>query len=181
MKLNLGSHDKIVRGGWTNVDALDLENVDIIHDLTSYPYPFEDNSIEEIVMIEVLEHISWRETTNVLKECYRILKQGGKMHIQVPAIDEMCKMFVNDEISDVVPHKPESVEQVLRITEKTGKKVNPMRWMMAFSGAAKHQYDHHLAIFTKGILEERLEEAGFDKIDFAEDKLQWKIKVNCYK
>jgi len=180
MKLNLGSHNKRIKG-YKNVDGLPLPNVDIIHDLTCYPYPFSDDSVDEILMTEVLEHISWRETINVLKECHGILKVGGKMHIQVPAIDEMCKMFVNNEIDEVIPHKPQSVEQVLELTKATGKKVHPNRWLMAYCGAAKHKFDHHLNIFTKEILERDLYMAGFSDVIFKEDPLKWKIKVDAYK
>ena len=85
-KLNLGSHNKRMKG-YTNVDALPLENVDVVHNLTDYPYPFEDNSIDEILMTEVLEHISWRDTVNVLRECKRILK--GK---ETPTPHPMVRM-----------------------------------------------------------------------------------------
>jgi predicted SAM-dependent methyltransferase len=95
MKINLGSHNKRIEG-FVNVDGLDLPNVDVIHDLTLFPYPFEDNSAEEIYICEVLEHISFRKTAFVLRECKRILAHGGKLTIQVPDIGAMCEMYAHD-------------------------------------------------------------------------------------
>ena len=170
--------------GYKNVDALNLENVDIIHNLTEYPYPFETGSVDEILMTEVLEHISWRETINVLRECNRILKLNGKFHIQVPDCESMMKAYFTGGICSNVPHKPKNENEVLNhYCEKCKGKgyVNPIRLKMAFLGAQKHKYDYHRNIFTPKVLIENLEEAGFNKIELLEDKLKWKIKINVFK
>jgi len=200
MKLNLGSHSKIVEG-YTNVDALDLPNVDYICDITRTPWIFQptsippidkdlrigyildiaDNKAEEILMVEVLEHISFRKTDAVLKEVHRVLKPGGKVHIQVPDCGEMMKAYCDKKIGTFMPHKPESVEQVKEIRERTGLIVHPNRWLFAFLGAQKHEYDAHLNIFTKERMEEYLNNAGFSKINFLIDPLWWKIKVDAFK
>lgn len=180
LKLNLGSHSKRIRGDWINVDALELLNVDIVHNLVKYPYPWEDNSVDEILLVEVLEHISFRETDNVLKEIYRILKKGGKFHIQVPDCGSMMKAYCENEISAVVPHKPESDEQVVELFKKTGKLVHPNRWIFSFLGAQKHEFDTHKNIFTKERMEDYLLNAGFE-VDFKDDIKNWKIIVNAIK
>lgn len=184
MRLNLGSHNKRIEG-YLNVDALDLPNVDIRHDLTIFPYPFETDSAEEILMIEVLEHISFRETDAVLKECLRILKPGSKIHIQVPDCGEMMFCFWNGQICDCVPHKIKNIDEakaLLNCPKCNGYgRVHPNRWLYAFLGAQKHEYDIHRNLFTKERLESYLKNAGFNKINFLNDPLDWKIKVDCYK
>lgn len=199
-KLNIGSHNVKV-DGFLNLDILELPDVDIVCDITRVPWAFrqrtdvsnkerpfddiswpEENSVDEILMVEVLEHISFHDTDKVLKEIYRVLKPGGKIHIQVPDCGSMMEMYVRGEISDSIPHKPQSVEQVIALRDATGMRVNPVRWLMAFCGAQKYGVpDIHKNIFTKELLQEYLENAGFDKIDFKEDPLGWKIKVNCIK
>ena len=196
MKLNLGSHSKIIKGDYLNVDALDLPNVDIVCRLDKTPWNFYykhndvnefplENTVDEIVMIEVLEHISWRESVNVLRECYRILKPGGKLHIQVPDIERMIFAYENKQICECVPHKPKNVADAKAKLDCPNCEgygvVNPMRWKMAFLGAQKHEFDAHLNIFTPESLELDIENAGFDKIDFSSDDYGWKIKVNCFK
>jgi len=190
MKLNIGSHSVKIEG-FLNVDILDLPNVDIVCDITHIPWTvkgvspqerFEDNSVDEILMVEVLEHLSFHDTLKVLREIHRVLKPGGKIHIQVPDCGSMMEMFVRGEISESIPHKPESVEQVLQIRNATGMRVHPNRFLMAFCGAQKYGVpDIHKNIFWKERLEDLLEDAGFEKIDFKEDPLGWKIKVNCFK
>jgi SAM-dependent methyltransferase len=70
------------KDGFIGVDTLELPGVDIIHDLNIYPYPFEDDSVDEILMDNVLEHIP--NPLKVVEELYRICKNGAKVIIGVP-------------------------------------------------------------------------------------------------
>ena len=85
MKLNLGCGSKIY-DGYINVDKFDLYNVDIQHDLEKFPYPFEDNSVEEIILSHVLEHIGQDPDIfiKILKEFYRVCKNQALIKIAVP-------------------------------------------------------------------------------------------------
>jgi len=85
MKLNLGCGNKIL-DGYVNVDKFDLYNVDIKHDLEKFPYPFNDNSVEEIKLSHVLEHIGQDPDVfiRILKEFYRICKNQALINIAVP-------------------------------------------------------------------------------------------------
>jgi len=54
-KLNLGcGANKVV--GCINVDM--YGNPDIKHNLDEYPYPFENDSVDEIYAFHLLEHLS---------------------------------------------------------------------------------------------------------------------------
>lgn len=77
--LNLGCGSNKL-AGCLNVDA--YGDPDFFWDLNSFPYPWDDNSVDGIEMWHVLEHIpNWWEA---FKECARILKPGGYLHIRVP-------------------------------------------------------------------------------------------------
>ena len=52
-------------------DGVDL--VDVVHDLRQIPYPFEDNSAEEIFASHFFEHLDGYERKAFIEECYRIL------------------------------------------------------------------------------------------------------------
>jgi SAM-dependent methyltransferase len=55
---------------------------DIIHDLDIYPWPFEDNSIDEVYCCHYLEHS--KEIMKFMNECYRIMKPEAQMMIISP-------------------------------------------------------------------------------------------------
>ena len=62
MKLNLGCGD-IKSEGWVNVDKYDSFDADAVHDLEVIPWPFDDNSCDEISLIHVLEHLGQDSNT----------------------------------------------------------------------------------------------------------------------
>tara|TARA_Y100000590_G_C15634374_1_gene982391 strand:+ start:53 stop:613 length:561 start_codon:yes stop_codon:yes gene_type:complete len=85
MKLNLGCGSKILKD-FVNLDKFEYYKPDIVHDLEKFPYPFEDNSVDEILLSHVLEHIGQDpETFNlIIKELYRICKNSSLIDIRVP-------------------------------------------------------------------------------------------------
>jgi SAM-dependent methyltransferase len=66
--------DKII-----GVDIAKCEGVDIVHDLTKFPYPFKDQSVDAIYTCHFIEHLDGIERIKFFNECYRILKPGGIM------------------------------------------------------------------------------------------------------
>jgi hypothetical protein len=85
IKLNLGSGSKILPG-YTNVDKFDTYNPDIVHDLEKFPYPFKNNSVNEILLSHVLEHVGQNPDifNKIIRELYRICVNGTIINIKVP-------------------------------------------------------------------------------------------------
>ena len=85
MKLNLGCGSKIL-DGFVNVDKFDYYPVDVVHDLEEFPYPFETNSVDYILLSHVLEHIGQNPDVfnGIVKELFRVCKPGAKVEINVP-------------------------------------------------------------------------------------------------
>ena len=84
MKLNLGcGYNKL--DGYVNVDSDPNCKPDVLANLEER-LPFEDNSVDEIVLSHVLEHLGQDTKTyfNVWKEFYRVLKDGAMIYITVP-------------------------------------------------------------------------------------------------
>lgn len=61
------------------VDIVKCEGVDVVHDLTKFPYPFKDESVDAIYTCHFQEHLDGDQRMKFFDECYRILKPGGKM------------------------------------------------------------------------------------------------------
>lgn len=81
MKLNLGcgnDHKK----GYINCDISPEVNPDKVVDLNKFPFPFKDNSIEEILLYHVLEH--FHEPIKIFEELYRICKNNAIIRIKAP-------------------------------------------------------------------------------------------------
>lgn len=172
------------RQGWVSMDALPWGGVtDILHDITEVPYQIPDGEVDELFSEETLEHVSFRDTDKVLAEWYRILRPGGKLTIQVPDIGLMCEYYDRGLVCSCVPHKADSWEGY-RAREGCPKcggeaKVNPVRWLYAFTGAQKHPYDTHKNVFTRESMELALGRAGFTKISFTPNI--YKLIVTCAK
>ena len=80
-RLNVGAgHD--IRPGWVNLDVAQLPGTDVVHDLEEMPWPFPDSAFDEIIAINVLEHLS--DTIRVMEELHRISAPGARLTIRVP-------------------------------------------------------------------------------------------------
>ena len=70
------------REGAIGIDINPDTNADIIHDLNTYPYPFEGSTFEIIYADNVIEHLD--NVVNVMEELHRISKPEGIIIIKVP-------------------------------------------------------------------------------------------------
>ena len=66
------------------VDNQKVEGVDKIWDLTKFPYPFEDNSIDGAFSSHFVEHLDGFERIKFFNEMHRILKMGARMRLVHP-------------------------------------------------------------------------------------------------
>ena len=83
IKLNLGCGEKKL-DGYVNVDK--FGEPDVHHDLEQFPWPWEESSVEEVVMSHVLEHLGQLTDVylGVIKELYRVCEPNAKILIAVP-------------------------------------------------------------------------------------------------
>lgn len=83
LKLNLGCGSKMLRG-YVNVDI--VPGVDVRWDLESFPWPWENDSVSEIRLSHVLEHLGANPAVfiGVMKEIYRVCESDAKVFVAVP-------------------------------------------------------------------------------------------------
>lgn len=85
MKLNMGcGYNR--REGFINVDAFDTCSPDIVCNLETLPWPWEDSSASTVVFNHSLEHMGQDPQVflGIMKELYRICKHDATIYINVP-------------------------------------------------------------------------------------------------
>lgn len=103
--------------------------------------PFENGSVEEIVLYQVLEHIPLYDLEKVMKEINRILKIDGIFKISVPDIKKTAELLMNS------------------------KTFEEEKWAIRLIyGTQKNKWSHHFCGYTKKILSDLLNKYDFDKI-----------------
>jgi len=100
--------------GFIGMDQAALPGVDIVRDIETYPWPFEDNSVDEVVCRHYVEHT--KDLMAFMNELHRVMKPGAKATIIAPyyssvrawqdpthvrAISEMTFMYFNKEWRNV--------------------------------------------------------------------------------
>jgi len=144
IRLNLGCGQDI-RPGYVNVDVRNLPGVDLVLNLETDNLPYEDNSVDEILAKDVIEHFSFRNIEKVLREWHRVLKPEGLLTIQTPDFEQIVAKFNSGQI-------------------KTWDELS--YWLY---GAQDYPENHHKAIFTKAELQRLLEHIGFEVIEIWND------------
>lgn len=91
MKLHLGS-GRNLKDGYINIDAYvqgeGITNLDIFN------LPYADCSVDEILAEHLVEHIKFKDEEVFWRECYRLLKHGGKLTCETPDMEWLCKNFI---------------------------------------------------------------------------------------
>lgn len=70
--------DKVTTWEYLNIDGSTKPD----YHCSADHIPVEDNSFDTLLLTEVLEHLE--EPMDVLKECFRVLKKGGKLIATMP-------------------------------------------------------------------------------------------------
>lgn len=80
-KLNLGCGEDY-REGWVNADIRPEVDPDLVVDLDCPPLPFRDDTFDQILLDNVLEHTT--DHFEVLRELYRISKPDAEITFRGP-------------------------------------------------------------------------------------------------
>lgn len=104
MKLNIGCGRQVL-DGWFNIDAA-LHPVAPRSPELLYAFqfdaegelieriPLDDGCADEIMAIHVFEHFYQWEGSAVLREWHRLLKQGGRLILELPDFIKCCRNVV---------------------------------------------------------------------------------------
>jgi SAM-dependent methyltransferase len=68
--------------GAVGIDRIAGTRADVLCDLDTFPYPFRDESFDEVRAVHVIEHVS--DVIRTMEEFHRLLREGGQVYIATP-------------------------------------------------------------------------------------------------
>jgi predicted SAM-dependent methyltransferase len=83
-----------------NVDIIPGPTVDVVHDLSTFPWPLETGAYDGVISLYAIEHIEWRKTLDFINELYRILKPDGRAVVITANLLEQCKSLVAEGVNE---------------------------------------------------------------------------------
>ena len=149
LRIQLGCGNRYM-DGWINIDIV-ADRVDLVHDLRR-PLPFATGSARLIYSEHVLEHLAFEHAAALLRECRRVLENGGTLRLGVPDAGLYLARYAAGDTSFFEPlrHLGGAVEPL----DTPMKVVNQM---MRMGGA-------HLFAWDFETLQQQLRAAGFSNI-----------------
>lgn len=75
LKIDLGCGSR-KQPGYVGVDQYKMDGVDVVLDIATERWPWEDSSVDEIFSSHFLEHLGPEGRCHVANEAYRVLKPG---------------------------------------------------------------------------------------------------------
>jgi len=74
--------------GWLNADFTPQRPSDIFMDATR-AFPLPANSFDFIFSEHMIEHVTFSQGRQMIAECYRVLKPGGRIRIATPNLEQI--------------------------------------------------------------------------------------------
>jgi predicted SAM-dependent methyltransferase len=94
-KLHLSCGENILPG-WLNADYLPVSDK-IIHLDSGSPFPFPKPMFDYIFSEHMIEHMDIPKGFDMLCECYRVLKNNGKIRISTPDMQFLIDLYRPDK------------------------------------------------------------------------------------
>lgn len=156
-KLQIGAGPNTLIG-WLNTDAVPTSREILYLDATK-PFPFKDSTFDYVFSEHLIEHLTYSEGLFMLRECYRVLKPGGRIRIATPDLETLIGLYAQEK-SELQQRYINWIVDIF-LTE-----IGIYRESFVIN-AAFRRFGHQF-IYDHGTLESAMEEVGFvDVISYA--------------
>jgi predicted SAM-dependent methyltransferase len=99
-KLQLGAGGN-VHPGWLNTDIADYKREhELVYLDARKPFPFPDSSFDFVFSEHMIEHLRYPEGLHCLRECYRVLRPGGRVRLATPSLTRLAGLY-SDDLNDL--------------------------------------------------------------------------------
>lgn len=145
--------------GWLNMDLYAKPPGFLYVDLRK-PLPLPPASFDRIFSEHVIEHVSWEDGVRFVRECWRVLKPGGRLHLETPDLRYYAGLY--DPVLD------DARKEVVR--SDCDSHGSPVARSACFTiNHICHSY-YHKFIYDEDYLGELLRQPGFTKITRLPDR-----------
>ncbi len=128
--------------------------VDIVWDLSQFPWPLGDGEFDGAIAIFVLEHLPYPAVPGFVKELFRVVKPGAKAVVAIPNTEAQLKWIQEH------PEGWDGKDLFLASSEKLfGDQRHSER-----EGDSRPGTDSHKSFFNSGIATQLFQGAGFSSI-----------------
>ena len=186
IRLNLGCASRLL-SGYSNVDMDSMEeiknrypNIEIDEDqqflqANILDLPFEDNTVDEIRADAFMEHMSFKEESQMFKEVYRALKPGGLFVFSVPDFEDTVRKWLaaEEDWRDFYRDDDEAIAQSHWFGQYSYS--TSSRWgylTAAIFGPQNSPGQFHKNAYTEGKIIAICDKIGFEKPEI--DRFLWK-------
>jgi predicted SAM-dependent methyltransferase len=152
LQLGAGEHPLV---GWLNTDLHGYGRPDeLVFVDVRKPFPLPDKSFDVVYSEHMLEHLSYAEGQHCLRECFRVLRQGGRIRIATPSLERLARLYDGGDVEQrYVSWAAETLEPELQAP---------------FPGAVLNNFFRswgHRFIYDPQTLRHAMSEAGFVDIE----------------
>jgi predicted SAM-dependent methyltransferase len=156
-RINIGSgHNPIIDGDNCDI-AEGLPGLTFVCPMTAIPVA--DGTYDEVLSIHSIEHVPIPKAREALREWFRILKQGGKLHIDTPNIERNIALYRDHTwMRDFDNLKPEEKEKLL-----IDGAPNRTLWLNFKIFSTDVKFDSHYWNADPELLQLLCREAGFSR------------------
>jgi predicted SAM-dependent methyltransferase len=154
-KLQLGTSNN-VRAGWLNTDIF-LNHKSVVYVNATKRFPFEDESFDYVMAEHMIEHVEYPAAQVMLRECFRVLKPGGRVRLSTPDLRVMLSLLSTN--------KTQSQWQYINwLTKRLMPEVRECKEVFVINNAF-HAWGHRF-LYDRETLSHALHTSGFREVKF---------------
>jgi predicted SAM-dependent methyltransferase len=163
-KLHIGAGDGAL-SGWLNTD-IDPGADDVFFLDATKPFPLNENTFDYVYSEHMIEHISRRDASFMLRECRRVLKPSGTIRIATPDLQVIAGLYAGNG-------DPDKHRYIKWITDRFMKNTSDYQPGFVINQAF-YNWGHQF-LYDGELLARDLQDAGFTDIQrrsmgFSEDE-----------
>jgi predicted SAM-dependent methyltransferase len=92
-KLHLGTGPDYLLDGWLASDLNAYGDKGVVYLDATQRFPFDDGCFDYVFTEHQIEHLTYAEGLFMLRECFRVLKPGGKLRVATPDLGVYVGLF----------------------------------------------------------------------------------------